>query len=102
MVIQDLDELVSKIQDLELKKTVAYDKPLDYISYEVYGKEQMFYIIAIYNNIVQTIRPDGRELNIPDFSSASLIHNNNSLFGVGGNQDNPELYGALFGGSKWS
>jgi len=99
-LINNLDDLVREIKSLETIKEVSFNTQLDYIAYKEYGNESMFYIIAIYNNIVQNLNPDNRDLLIPDPIKASLIHANNSIFGIGGNQTNDQLTNFITGRTK--
>ena len=65
---------IYKIKELPLKETIETTDDLDKISYDYYSDETLWFIIAIYNDIVNPFFDNiNRTLKIPDINGIEDI-----------------------------
>lgn len=53
------------IKKLPAIGNVSFSKPLDAIAYELYGDENLYYILATYNNIIDPLKIDNIYIKYP-------------------------------------
>jgi len=65
---------IYEIKTLPLKETITTNDDLDKIAFDYYGDETLWFIIAIYNDIVDPYNDgDNKLIKIPDISNIDLI-----------------------------
>jgi len=60
------NETLKKIKELDSDGSVQFDKELDAIAYDIYEDEQLYWVIAVYNDIIDGLKPDNRYLSYPN------------------------------------
>jgi len=64
------DSQINKIKKLPLKGTIETIEDLDKIAYDYFGDETLWFVIAIYNNIISPFfNNENRTLKIPDIDN---------------------------------
>lgn len=66
--------LVNKLKELPFQKKVVVNRELlDSISHKVYGTEKLWWVLSLYNNIIDPFITEELELSIPSLSDIEFI-----------------------------
>ena len=67
-------KLLEELKKLKAMKYILYSEPLDLISYKEYMNEQLWFVIAYYNDIIDpfTFEPT-KSIGIPDLFQVKAI-----------------------------
>ena len=70
------DALIKEIKNLEIDKSInslLYQNRLDLLSYDCYGNSDLWWILAIYNDIKNPMKFEAKELSIPSITNITTL-----------------------------